>query len=378
MRRAFSLHMQFPRPIKYQRDDRPEFFRDLSARVNTYLNSRREGAYATPAMWGKAAFYLTAYFSVWATLTFASLTRWQGVLLALALGLLGTGIALNIAHDACHSTFAKSRRLNAFLYWVSFNLLGTYGYLWKIGHNETHHPSPNVPGHDVGSDGNGVIRFTSATPWKPMHRYQHIYGPVLYAFYTLTWVLFRDWRVMTEKKVAHLEVRPSRWQYLELAAIKIVYFTYTLVLPLKYSSFSAGEVVVGFLIMHAVLSLYMAAMLFTSHLADEVEFPTPGPDSRVVHSYVHHQLATTQDIHAQSRLANFLLGGFNAHVIHHLFPAVSSAHYPALSKILKETCIEHKMPYLESTYGRALRSHLVFLRKLGQEPLSENRVREAG
>ncbi len=316
-------------------------------------------------MWAKAAFYVGGYVAIWALLCFAPLSSLAGVGLAMLLGLFGTGIALNIGHEASHELFSPHRRVNAALYWFSMNLLGTYHYLWKLGHERTHHPYVNIPGHDVGSDGGGLLRFTSKTPLKPFHRHQHLYGPALYTLYTLTWTLFRDWRVLRSGDIAAERHAHPRWRYLELGAVKLGYFGYILAVPMAFSSFRWWEVLVGFAAMHAVLSLYLAAMLFTSHLALEPAFPEPDRHGAMPHSYFRHQLVTTMDVHPESRLANFLLGGFNAHAIHHFFPKVSSQHYPELTRILRQTCAEFGLPYLSTNLPHAVASHLRFLKANG-------------
>jgi linoleoyl-CoA desaturase len=60
------------------------------------------------------------------------------------------------------------------------------------------------------------------------------------------------------------------------------------------------------------------------------------------------------------------LGGLNYQVEHHLFPNISHVHYPAISGIVKQVCLEFKMPYHEHRYFvGALWSHMKHLRSLG-------------
>jgi linoleoyl-CoA desaturase len=69
-----------------------------------------------------------------------------------------------------------------------------------------------------------------------------------------------------------------------------------------------------------------------------------------------------------SRVANALLGGFNCHAAHHLFPEVSHVHYVAISKIIKETAGELGLRYHELPYLAMIRSHFRFLKWMGAEP----------
>ena len=42
-----------------------------------------------------------------------------------------------------------------------------------------------------------------------------------------------------------------------------------------------------------------------------------------------------------------LFGGINYQIEHHLFPSVCHIHYPAISKIVKKTCKEFDINYVE-------------------------------
>jgi linoleoyl-CoA desaturase len=79
-----------------------------------------------------------------------------------------------------------------------------------------------------------------------------------------------------------------------------------------------------------------------------------------------HQLATTANFATGNKLWNWLFGGLNFQVEHHLFPKVCHIHYPALNKRLKEVCAEFNVQYREfPTLRSALWSHLVHLRRVG-------------
>jgi linoleoyl-CoA desaturase len=354
-------------PVSRFADADHAFSEALRRRVLEHLRAHPSGRFAGALTWLKVALLLASYLGVWAALSFARLTPAEGAGLALLLGFLGTCIALNVGHEAAHSVFSRREWVNALLYCAGFDLLGFSGYLWKLGHNRTHHQAANVPGRDVGCDGGPLLRLAAHTPWRPYHRYQHLYAPFLYSIYTLAWVLFRDWKVLLSgAPIAGVRVRHSPWRVAELAAIKAFYFAYAVGIPLAYSSFTPVQVLAGFVLMHMALSLYIAAMLFTSHLAEEPAFPVPDAQGRLPHSFARHQLLTTQDYHPESRLAAFFLGGFNAHAIHHLFPRVSSEHYPRLSAILARTCREHGIPYLTTTIRQGVASHLRYLRKMGE------------
>jgi linoleoyl-CoA desaturase len=60
------------------------------------------------------------------------------------------------------------------------------------------------------------------------------------------------------------------------------------------------------------------------------------------------------------------VGGLNFQIEHHLFPRISHVHYPAISKIIKGTCEEYGITYIEyPKMTQAIHSHVMYLKRLG-------------
>jgi len=84
-------------------------------------------------------------------------------------------------------------------------------------------------------------------------------------------------------------------------------------------------------------------------------------------SYESHQLNTTSNFAPTNKLLTWYCGGLNYQVEHHIFPSVSHVHYPAISKIVKETAEEFNLPYRSvPTWGAALRIHQRTMKKLSE------------
>jgi linoleoyl-CoA desaturase len=80
-----------------------------------------------------------------------------------------------------------------------------------------------------------------------------------------------------------------------------------------------------------------------------------------------YQAEATKDFAPASRLANFLFGGLNTHLIHHLFPRVCHIHYPALTRFLREAAAESGVPYHNESFLAAIAAHWRFLRAMGRQ-----------
>ena len=67
------------------------------------------------------------------------------------------------------------------------------------------------------------------------------------------------------------------------------------------------------------------------------------------------------------------MGGLNFQVEHHLFPRISHIHYPAISKLVRETCQEFNVKYIEyPTVLSAIGAHIKHLRELGRPEMASS------
>jgi linoleoyl-CoA desaturase len=79
-----------------------------------------------------------------------------------------------------------------------------------------------------------------------------------------------------------------------------------------------------------------------------------------------HQLKTTANFATNNPVITWLAAGLNFQIEHHLFPKISHVHYPALSKIVKQTSREFGLNYQEFPKMRhAIVSHIMYLRRMG-------------
>jgi linoleoyl-CoA desaturase len=79
-----------------------------------------------------------------------------------------------------------------------------------------------------------------------------------------------------------------------------------------------------------------------------------------------HQAETSVDFSRRSRLTSWLLGGLNFQIEHHLFPRISHVHYPAISRLVEQTCREFGIRYTEHrSFWAGIGSHFRWLRRMG-------------
>ena len=59
------------------------------------------------------------------------------------------------------------------------------------------------------------------------------------------------------------------------------------------------------------------------------------------------QVRNSGNFATSNSLLNHCFGGINYQIEHHLFPTISHIHFPAIAKIVKKTCKEYEIPYID-------------------------------
>jgi linoleoyl-CoA desaturase len=119
---------------------------------------------------------------------------------------------------------------------------------------------------------------------------------------------------------------------------------------------------------HFISGIILALATQPAHVGEDMEyFASTDNNGNMENSWAIHQIKTTANFAEKSPLITWCFGGLNYQIEHHLFPRISHIHYPALNKIVKETCEKFGVQYNEHrTVLQAVRSHVVHLRNIGR------------
>ncbi len=353
--------------IKYNAGSSSAFFKSLNKDVQEQLVSTDWLKKARVTLWLKMIFYLLLHISSYFVLySQADPTTGRLILCYLFAGISGILLGFNVSHDACHSAFSKNKQINSLLYHISFNMQGTSAWLWKIRHNSSHHVFPNVDGCDADIDNNPFLRLSPQHPLKKHQRYQHLYAIAVYSIYTLHWFLVKDIIYLLKKRVGNIinDGYPVG-QILFFIFWKLTYILMLVFIPV-WLGYSPTAILLAFFLMHMVNSLLFIHVLIATHLCMETQFPVMDEGGELPYDYYTHQLATSLDYAPLSKTCNLLLGGFNAHAAHHLYPKLPHTLYPKISKLIQEKAKEFSMPYNQLSFTDAICSHYKYLKKMGQ------------
>jgi linoleoyl-CoA desaturase len=297
---------------------------ELGRRVDEYFRASGRRQRDCWQMYMKTAILLLGLAGSYALLVFVAQTWWQGLVLALVLGLAAAGIGFNIQHDGVHQAYSDHPWINSLMA-GTLELIGGSSYIWRWKHVVLHHTYVNITGHDTDIDLGILARFTPHQKRRAFHRWQHLYLWPLYGFLAIKWQLLDDFRKLIRGRISNQPFpRPKGRNLVVLVAGKVIFLTLAFGIPLLFHS------------------------------------------ARIEHPWAIHQTETTVDFARTSRVVTWLVGGLNFQIEHHLFPRISHVNYPAISALVQETCRDFGIRYLEHRSLRAgLASHFRWLRRMG-------------
>lgn len=277
-------------------------------------------------------------------------------------GLVSLLFAFNFSHDFSHNTIFKNKKLNNFCFICIYTIVGAHAEAWKQRHINSHHYAPNVEDYDSDLKITKLIRVIPNSAHLWYHTFQHIYAPFAYTMYSLFWVFVKDFVILFSKDEYTVEKNFN--YHLSFWAQKIFYLTLILALPLVFSGQVWYIVLTGFLLMHLTQSLFLLFTFFMTHHVEETNYPTTDENGYIKTSWLMNQIKSSNDMHPFSETVNFVLGGFNNHIAHHLFPHVHHIHYPRLNRILYQVLTENNITPNQTSYWGGVVSHLKLLKRM--------------
>jgi linoleoyl-CoA desaturase len=347
-----------------------EFIKVLRSRISQYFKDNNISRHANSELWIKVAISYIAWLSIY-TLIMSDKLSHNPILLIGAFSLLGFAnifITFSSVHDAVHDALSTKRWVNR-LFSRGMDFVGASSYLLRQMHGE-HHKWVNIHGIDVTLETHGMFRFTPHEPWKPIHKFQHIYIPILYCMAQLQWITFKDFKwffgeshIGNNKNVKHpLE------EYIILFISKALYYSLTLILPMLFLSASWWLICICWVAIHIFSGLTFALIFQCTHVYSGTTYPMPDDEGNIENNYALHVLDTTADFSRKSKIGSWLMGGINIHVVHHIFPNICHVHYPAITPIIIETAKEFGVEYKEYlTFSEAFKAHLGMLKHLSKK-----------
>jgi linoleoyl-CoA desaturase len=344
------------------------FFAELREKVDTYFSQSQIKKTGNWKLYLKTSILIPAAITLYVLLLVTTVPVWAIMTMSIFLGLAMASIGFNVMHDACHGSYSSRKWVNNTL-GLTLNALGGNAFIWKQKHNIIHHTYTNVDGVDDDIAKSPLIRQCNTQKWLPMHRVQHIYLILVYAITSIAWAFLMDFTKYFKKRVQITPLQKMSFSdHVIFWLSKLLYVFFYVGLPIIMKG--VGFWLIYFFSLHVVLGITLAIVFQLAHVVEHTEFEFVGNNDKQIESeWAAYQVKTTANFATRNRVINWLVGGLNFQVEHHLFPRISHVHYPAISKIVEETCKKHGLPYHNfRTMWGAIVSHFRIMKQLGEKP----------
>jgi linoleoyl-CoA desaturase len=359
------------------RKSKDRYFRVLTQRIEAYFDTHRVSKKANWLFVVKNVAYFLITLALYLAILSGEFYGWRLGVLFVLFGVFLTILLFSVAHDASHNAISKSRWVNGLFAYV-WNVAGISSYFWALKHNVAHHGFTNIPGKDDDIDQSKLVRLNPNAKRRWFHRYQHLYAPFLYTLLSLNIIYVKDFKLLMQHNFGNKTIpRHPTLEIWILLATKLFFIGYMIVIPKILLGISWGEILGYHVMMHLAIGLFIGLVLVPVHVTGESSYRLPDKEGKVHCDWREQQMEATVDFAAKSRLVNWITGGLNTHVAHHLYPSVNHIHYFQLTRIIGQTAKEFGVPYRNYSLARVYREHLHFLKMLGSKD-NPNPDREFG
>jgi fatty acid desaturase len=269
---------------------------------------------------------------------------WWQLATAVYLAVVATQLAF-VGHDAGHRQIFRSHRANDLVGLINGNLLVGISFGWWVPKHNAHHTNPND--EDLDPDiGIAALAFTAAQASNKQGLARMIARSQAFLFFPLLLLEAGHLHVASLTSVLRGRGRANTIEGLLLGVHAIAYVTALVVVlsPLQGVAFA--------LVQQGLFGLYLGCSFAPNHKG----MPTLTQHDQL--DFARRQVLTSRNVRG-SRLVDFLLGGLNYQIEHHLFPTMPRPNLRHAQPLVRAFCHQHDLPYTEASlfgsYAQALR-----------------------
>lgn len=309
------------------------------------LLQRRHGFYGTRAAATTAAFVL-----VMASVVLIGNSWWQ-LVPAAVLGVVSTQFGF-LGHDLAHRQVFDSARVNVWAARVVAGLFTGLSYTWWLGKHNAHHRGPNQEALDP-DIGPGVLAFTPAAAAARTGVAAWLTRRQGWAFFPLLTLEGLSLHVDGVRTLLQDSTRTHRWLELGFILVRLGGYAVLLlsVLPVGKAAAAAG-------LQLAVFGVLLGGSFAPNHKGMPIVPATMKVD------FLHRQVVMSRNI-TGGRLVEFMMGGLNRQIEHHLFPSMPRPNLARAAPLVRAYCAEHDIPYTETSLARSYGIVVRYLNAVG-------------
>jgi fatty acid desaturase len=259
-----------------------------------------------------------------------------------------------VGHDAGHRQIFRHRRANTLTGVVCANLLIGLSYGWWVDKHNRHHAHPNEVGQDPDVSV-GALVFTAQQARERHGLSRMLARGQAWFFFPLLLLEGVSLHLASVKALLH---RPDRAELAESGLLLVhaaAYFASILLFlpPLKAVVFIVAQ--------QGLFGLYLGCAFAPNHKG------MPELSDSEAADYLRRQVLTSRNVRG-GLMTDWILGGLNYQIEHHLFPSMPRANLGRVQHMVRAFCAEHGIEYRECSAVGSYRQALRHLHAVGATP----------
>ncbi|MCD9145639.1 fatty acid desaturase family protein [Streptomyces albireticuli] len=275
---------------------------------------------------------------------------WWQIPVALWMGLCGAQSSF-LWHDAGHKAMFRGKRASAAVGYVHANLVNGVSYGWWLHHHNRHHSHPNHLQLDPDIGRRTAIFDLSQYPARQgTQRLIVRYQSVLF-FVLLVLESAKMQRTAVKAIAGGLTRRPALECTLILTRL-------ALYLAAAFTVLSPVLAMVFVVVQQATLGVYFGLLFAPNHKGMRIR----GGALESL-DWLERQVLTSRNIRP-GPLTDFLYGGLNYQIEHHLFPAMPRKNLPRARRLTRAYCAQRGVPYHEVSLWSSYSEIAAYLHKV--------------
>jgi len=255
-----------------------------------------------------------------------------------------------LSHEYCHHCVFTNRKYNNRFGLFMGNLLQGYSITWWKDRHNTHHAITNVVDSDPDID-NLPLFIWSEHDFHRLLQWNTTLSKILQyqAFYFLPFCLFLRliWCLQSALFTGDMATAPSKvYQAAAATERRLLLCHWTMVLSLVYAFCPTYSAMIYFLMISEFIGVFgIAVIVFFNHYACE---HFPDSDKKQL-TFLDMQLRSTRNA-TPGYVMDWLAGGLNYQIEHHLFPTMPRNNLYKASLIIKEFCKKKNYTYQSTSF----------------------------
>jgi fatty acid desaturase len=286
---------------------------------------------------------------------------WWQLAVAVWMGFCG-GQSAFLWHDAGHKAMFRNKTAATWVGRFHANLVNGVSFGWWVNHHNRHHSSPNHLENDPDIGRRTAIFDISQYPSRSgMQRFVVRYQSVLFFL-----LLVLEAMKIHRTAIKALIQRTVRNRWIE----GLLLFAHTAIfLGCVFAVLSPVKALAFLLVQQAVLGVYLGMLFAPNHKGMPVRTDKESLE------WLERQVLTSRNIRP-STVVDFLYGGLNYQIEHHLFPTMPQMNLGKCRKIVRAYCKRNGIPYHEVGLLASYREVASFLHTVSR-PVREGTITAA-